>query len=277
MRIDGRAIAEEMAQELAATIRERRLHMSLAIIQSDESLVTQKFVAAKRKYAERIGVMVEVVELRPLDTGEELLRTVLRAGRDHDGIIIQLPLPPQFQIETVRQILPITHDVDLLGATAYEAFETGRLSIMPPVVGAIAEIAARHSVTLAGKRTVVVGQGRLVGAPASVWARRMGAQVTAISKSTPDLAASLADAEIVIAGAGAPGLITPEMVPEGIIIFDAGTSEAEGKLAGDADPSCEAKAALFTPTPGGIGPVTIGMIFKNLLALHGLRQGSAQR
>ena len=82
-----------------------------------------------------------------------------------------------------------------------------------------------------------------------------------------DVAGATIQADVIVLGAGSPGLLTPQMVKVGAVIFDAGTSEAAGRLAGDADPACAGRASLFTPVPGGIGPITVAMIFKNVLAL----------
>jgi methylenetetrahydrofolate dehydrogenase (NADP+)/methenyltetrahydrofolate cyclohydrolase len=128
----------------------------------------------------------------------------------------------------------------------------------------------KHGYQLAGRKVVVVGEGRLVGEPAAVWARNMGGQVTVVNVYTPDVGAATRDADVIISGAGAPSLITPDMVKDGAILLDAGTSESEGVLTGDIDPGCADKAALYTPTPGGIGPITVAKVFENLVMLHGL-------
>jgi methylenetetrahydrofolate dehydrogenase (NADP+)/methenyltetrahydrofolate cyclohydrolase len=101
----------------------------------------------------------------------------------------------------------------------------------------------------------------------------MGAvSVDVVNKGTEDVGALTREADVIMLGAGVPGLLQPDMVKEGAVILDAGTSETAGVVKGDADPSCAEKASLFTPSPGGIGPITVAMIFKNLLALKGLRE-----
>jgi len=107
-----------------------------------------------------------------------------------------------------------------------------------------------------------------VGQPAAVWFRNHGAEVTIVNRKTPDIGAVTRASDIIVLGTGKPGILTPDMITERSVVLDAGTSETAGKLAGDADPACAQKAALFTPVPGGIGPITVAIIFRNLLALR---------
>lgn len=275
MKADGKAIAEEMKHDIVRDIKRLPEKPRLAILVTQELPVIRKFINLKKAYADAIGVEMIEHDLSQLQKQEDFLHMVFRTAREADGIVVQLPLAPRIHLDAVRQILPATHDVDVLGVTAYEEFTYNRLPVMPPVVGAMAQVLARHQMTLRGKRVVVIGAGRLVGAPAAIWAKRMGGSVTVISEPTDSLADTLLDADVILSGAGVPGLIQPDMIQSGVIILDAGTSEAGGKLVGDADPLCEEKAALFTPTPGGIGPITVAMLFKNLVTLSSLKQGVA--
>ncbi len=139
-------------------------------------------------------------------------------------------------------------------------------SVLPPVAGAVAEVLMRQGVDVAGKKVVVVGAGRLVGKPVAEMLKEMGGEVAVITTTSGSLE-ELKTADVVVLGAGNPGFIKPEMLKQGVVLIDAGTSEAGGKLMGDADPACAEVASIFTPVPGGIGPIAVAMIFKNLLAL----------
>lgn len=274
MRIDGKAIAEEVRAELKAQVEKMYQPPRLGVIIAQETFIVRKFVDIKEAFAEGIGVTVTEKKLDPLATQQDLLQAVFHVTEECDGMIVQLPLPHQMDVEVVRQILPASHDVDLLGVTAYEQFVQNRLPLLPPVVGAIAEILHRNGYSPKGRKVAIIGEGRLVGAPALEWAKRMGATVTVLARNSEASATTLREADIIISGTGVPGLIKPSMVKEGVILLDAGTSEVGGKLVGDIDPQCESKAALFTPTPGGIGPLTVAMVFKNLLKLMELRSGT---
>jgi methylenetetrahydrofolate dehydrogenase (NADP+) / methenyltetrahydrofolate cyclohydrolase len=140
-------------------------------------------------------------------------------------------------------------------------------TVLPPVVGAIDAIAKHHQVVWADTQVVVVGQGRLVGAPAAVYAASKGAHVTVLEKDTADYEHTIKEADILILGAGVPGLVTAAMVKPGVVIFDAGTSEEGGMLVGDADTSVNDMASLVTPVPGGIGPITIAVLLRNVVDL----------
>lgn len=274
MRIDGKAIAEEVRLELKAQVEKMYTPPVLAVIVAQESFVVRKFVDIKEAFAESIGVKVVEKKLGTLSTQQDLLKEIFHASQESDGIIVQLPLPGQMEVDGVRQILPASHDVDLLGVTAYGEFVENRLPILPPVVGAIAEILSRNGYALKGRKVAVIGEGRLVGAPAAEWAKHQGAVVSVLTRNSQASAATLRDSDVIISGAGVPGLIKPSMLKEGVLIFDAGTSDVGGKLMGDVDPECESKAALFTPTPGGVGPITVAMVFRNLLKLMDLRAGT---
>jgi methylenetetrahydrofolate dehydrogenase (NADP+)/methenyltetrahydrofolate cyclohydrolase len=271
MIIDGNRIAHGLKNELVEKVAAFKKKPNLAVFITQEDAVVHKFVERKTEFGEEIGVKVIVNHLNPFEGTSELLQKLLHAAREHDGIIVQLPLASHIETEPIRQLMPITHDVDVYGSTAYVQFEEGRLPILPPVIAAISEILHRQNIRISTKKVVVVGQGRLVGIPAVAWATRLGAFVSSVDRDTEDIGAVTREADVLILGAGSPGLITPEHVKEGAIVLDAGTSETGGVLKGDADPSVAEKASIFTPTPGGIGPITVAMIFKNLLTLKGLR------
>jgi methylenetetrahydrofolate dehydrogenase (NADP+)/methenyltetrahydrofolate cyclohydrolase len=131
---------------------------------------------------------------------------------------------------------------------------------------AVGEILQRNNITINGTRTIVLGAGRLVGIPTAAYLQSLGAQVTTVTKESGSLD-MLREADIVVLGAGSPGLITPDMIKEGCALVDAGTSEQGGSIKGDAAPECGLKAALFTPVPGGVGPVAVAMLLKNVLDL----------
>ncbi len=178
-----------------------------------------------------------------------------------DGIIVQLPFPARIDMEEILPALRPTHDVDML---TYDGSLYGPL---PPVVGAIDEIARLNNIEFKDKTVVVVGHGQLVGLPSILYARARGASVQIVDKDTKDAKSIIATADILILGAGVPGLVTPDMVKSGVVVFDAGTSESGGMLVGDASPLLSQKAALVTPVPGGIGPITIAALLRNLVLL----------
>lgn len=242
MIVDGKAIAEDILYGLET---ERASHgaLSLALISEGADAATESFIKIKSRAAERLGV--EVKRFTPLQFDEALTCS---------GIIVQLPIP---NADALVAKIPADKDVDAI---------TGTPTVRPPVAGAISEVLVRMHITATDTKAVVVGAGKLVGAPAAQLLRDLGAHVSVITKDEGSLS-ELKDADIIVLGAGEPGLVKPDMLKQGVVLIDAGTSEASGRLAGDADPACAAVASVFTPVPGGIGPIAVAMIFKNLFAL----------
>ncbi|OGC85226.1 hypothetical protein A3F55_01400 [Candidatus Adlerbacteria bacterium RIFCSPHIGHO2_12_FULL_53_18] len=237
MIIDGKKIAEEIIADLGDSLKGNKLGIVVGV----QDAATDSFVKIKTRVAERLGVEVVKGELA------DLIKTC-------DGVIVQLPHP---KAEELIAAIPPEKDLDAIGK--------GPL-VRTPVAEAISEVLVRAGVAAAGKKAVVVGKGRLVGIPAAELLKSLGADVVVVTQTQGSLD-ELRDADIVVLGAGEPGLVGPDMIKEGAVLIDAGTSEAGGKLMGDAQPGCAQVASVFTPVPGGIGPIAVAMIFKNLFEL----------
>lgn len=261
MIIDGKAIAQAILEEVKTMVAELPSPPFLTVFTCEPNFETQKFLQLKQKRAAEVGINVELVALDPLTTTEMIVAAIVAAVATSDGIIVQLPFPGHIDTWAILAAVPSTHDVDAL---RYCGEET---DIFPPVVGAIDAIATTHNVLFTGRSVVVVGQGRLVGTPAAAYARTCGARVTVVLKDTLDASTYLAAADILILGAGVPGLVSAEQIKLGAVVLDAGTSEEGGMLVGDADSSVASVASLFTPVPGGIGPITIAILLRNLVKL----------
>lgn len=272
MLIDGKTLARDIKAEIQQKMKRLPQKPTLAVVVTDDSLVTSTYVALKQKTARDLEIESQILRPKTLSNTEDLVREVFVATRDFDGVVVQLPLARQFQLEVILKMLPITHDVDVIGETSYQQFAEGRLPIMPPVVSAMSDILFRNGFRLAGRKVAVFGEGRLVGKPAANWATRMGAEVTIFNDKNFTPETDISFAEVLILGAGSPGLITPERVRDGVVVLDAGSSEDGGKVVGDADPKLAEKAHLMTPVPGGIGPVAIAKLFENLVELTALKQ-----
>lgn len=270
MLIDGRAIAREIEERVRAAVAARTQPLSVGIISAGGNAATASYLAIKQKFAARVGITVALYDCGATTTTEEIVAAIQKAENEHDGIIVQLPLSPGANVDIARNAVSWRKDIDVLGDAAFAHFSTAESPAMPPVVGAIAEILTQHACTVRGKRAVVFGKGRLVGIPASTWLMREGAQVTVIDASTQNAREMTLRADIIVLGTGVPGLLTPDMIQNGVVVLDAGTSEAGGVIKGDADIRCAEKAALFTPVPGGIGPITVAVLFENLVKLTSL-------
>jgi methylenetetrahydrofolate dehydrogenase (NADP+)/methenyltetrahydrofolate cyclohydrolase len=264
MIVDGKQLAADRREEVA---RERAVFdaLSLGVIIVTSDPVTQSYVRIKKRAAEALGIAVGEYVL-PDTASFERVAAAVEEARQHDGIIVQLPLPKHIDTDTVKNLVPAALDVDVLSDMAFDAFAKQEISAVPPVPAAMHYVLKRNGVEVNGKRVVCVGRGRLVGRPASVLFKNLGADVVMLGRGD-DVPAAAREADILILGAGVPHFIKPEMIREGAVILDGGTSESSGKVVGDADPACAEKAAVFTPVPGGIGPIAVVEIFANLVAL----------
>ncbi len=257
MLVDGKKIAEDIYTQT----RERVLACDhtpvLTIITCDPNFETKKYLALKEKKAKSIGITTVVIELTSESTTDDFIQKIHEVTPTSDGVIVQLPLPKSVDVEAVLASIPKTHDVDALNPQ-----NTTKLT---PVVGAFKEILTRNAVNVREKFVTIIGSGRLVGLPSYHWFQIMGAHVSVVTRDTEEIEHYTKGADIIVCGAGVPGLLTPDMIQDGVIILDAGTSEDGGELKGDADPRCAEKASLFTPVPGGIGPLTIAILLQNVV------------
>lgn len=274
MIVSGDQIAEEVRYELEQEMSRMNIPLTLIIVQVGGHPASEQYIRKKMAFAKSLGINAELRQFDATISEEEFTRELKDLVNDSNldpyaftGIIVQLPLPKTFDTEKVLEEIPAEYDVDLLSKEAIEKFNEGIARILPPVVGAVAEILKRAHLPVRGKKAVIVGQGKLVGKPAATWLTQEGAEVTIARRATPDLASLTREADIIITGVGSAKLITPNMIKQGVILIDAGTSESEGKASGDADPECAPKCAIFTPVPGGVGPITVAMLFKNLIQL----------
>jgi methylenetetrahydrofolate dehydrogenase (NADP+)/methenyltetrahydrofolate cyclohydrolase len=273
MIIDGKAIAEEIYESLDTTALPKPV---LGIVVASHDPVIESFVKIKSRAAMRLGITLRRVDLLNRPTTADALAAIEKLAPEVDGIIVQLPLPSELDIEVILAAIPPYLDVDGINPAVLES----ERAVRAPVAGAIAEILKRNNIDLQNKKAVVVGAGRLVGTPAADLLKSLGAHLSVVTLESGSLD-ELKNADIVILGAGNPGFVKPEMLKEGVVLIDAGASDLPTtpgsltKIVGDADPSCACKCSLFTPVPGGVGPIAVAMIFKNLFTL--VKDGALQR
>ncbi|MDE1925231.1 MAG: bifunctional 5,10-methylenetetrahydrofolate dehydrogenase/5,10-methenyltetrahydrofolate cyclohydrolase [Patescibacteria group bacterium] len=268
MIIDGKKIANEIIETLARERSTLPPVLRLGVLMGKEDAASASFVKIKERVADKLQVVTVRELLGEAASTAQALRSVERLADRCEGIIIQLPLPSRIDIEEVLRAVPPKKDVDAINPNTQEPL------VLAPVAAAIAEIFIRENVSGQNKKAVVVGAGRLVGAPAAALLKDMGASVSVITQTKGSLK-ELKDADLVVLGAGESGLVKPKMLKEGVVLIDAGTSalpadaarEQGVRVAGDADPRCAEAASIFTPVPGGVGPIAVAMIFKNLFTL----------
>lgn len=264
--IDGKAIAAEILSQVKAELAPGERPVVRAVVVAPTP-VTESYLRVKAARAGEAGMELSVVSLPNDATTEDVIAAVEAPGAA--AVIVQLPLPPHVDSERVLLSIPVEKDADVLSPKSYALFTFGiEEALVPPVAGAVCEVLTRAKVPLKGAQAVVVGKGRLVGAPVAAWLHAQGAQVMVLDKdSFKDAGAALRAAGIIVAGAGIPHLITPHMISGDTVLIDAGTSEQEGAIKGDIDPACAEQASVFTPVPGGIGPIAVACLFRNVALL----------
>jgi len=259
MIVDGLAIAEDMYVGLAPFFAGRQARLGLLVVGVDA--VIGSFVRIKTRGAQRLGIETVRIDLPGNATTEDVVDRTQKLANETDAIIVQLPLPDAVDVNAALSSIPPGKDVDALNPRhSIERF------VEAPVALAVVEILERAKVDIAGKRAVVVGAGRLVGAPTASLLKKYGADVSMFTLEQGSIE-DLKGADIVVLGAGKPGFIKPEHLKKGVALIDAGASEQAGKIRGDADPACAEVASVFSPVPGGVGPVAVAMIFRNLKTL----------
>lgn len=265
MRIDGKEVAEGVYARLAQRRARFPRAPRLGILVAGVDPVIESFVRIKSRAAHRLGVELVRVDVAADESTKRAMEAIQKLGAEVDGLIVQLPLPPSIDTNAALSAISGAKDVD--------GIETGTSdhAVDAPVARAVEEILNVAGVDPRGKKAAVVGAGRLVGAPVAQLLRRLGAEVSVITLEKGSLE-DLKSADIVVSGAGNPGFIQPEHITPGVVLIDAGTSEQGGKVVGDCDPACEGLASVFTPVPGGVGPIAVAMIFQNLFDLIDIKK-----
>ena len=268
--LDGRKIADGMLVDIKSDIAAGKKQTRLAVIVIGKDPVVDNFIAQKKKAGESIGIDVRVYPFSGDITTNELRKRISEIVHEkkNTGVIIQLPFPAHINKQYILNAIPPEKDPDVLSSRAIGAFAVGKSAVMPPVVGAIKALFEEYNIDYHAKSIAVVGAGALVGRPVALWLMAEGIGFTLITEDTVHPEQALREADIVISGIGKPRSITGDRIKEGAVVIDAGTSESAGEIVGDADEdSLSAKASALTPVPGGIGPLTVAVLFKNLLTL----------
>lgn len=280
--LDGKKVSQKILEEskpeiakINALLFPTKLRLLIVMVGSHPA--SQTFVKRKKQAGKEIGIEVDVQRFPENITTSKLRREVAALGRDKTvhGIVVQLPLPSHINEQKILDAVPTEKDVDVLGYKAAGKFYTNNkeFRILPSTLSGILRLLHEYGIDdFAGKSVVVVGSGRLVGKPAINYFMRKEASATVfnIRSKTTDKESALGKADIIISGAGVPKLITGDMVKDGVIVVDAGTSKdpETNRLVGDVDFATTApKANYITPVPGGVGPMTVAMIFYNLVQL----------
>lgn len=265
--MDGNKIAQRKFLQIGEKIRDKKISLSLGVVQVGDNPVSSLYVRKKEEAARKIGVEVFVYRFPEHVSEKDLCQKI--SSLKEDGVIIQLPLPQRLNEQKVLNAVCHRKDVDMLSDVSSGAFYNGTSDIIPPVAGAVKILLNEYKVTVKGANTVVVGCGKLVGKPVAVYLMREGATVSVVNRSTKNISWFTRNADIIVSGAGSSSIIKGDMIKEGAVVIDAGSSSEDGSVRGDVDrESVEKKALLLSPVPGGVGPLTVYCLLANLICLY---------
>jgi len=274
--LDGKQLQQKLMEGMKTSYSKLPYSTHLGIVVVGDNAASELFIKKKIAFGKRIGVQVHVYREAGDISTVELCKVVVRVATDTavQGMVVQLPLPEHIDTKEVLNSIPQEKDVDMLSASAIKYYTQGGSVIAPPVIGAIEAFIKEYQLDVNKKHLVIIGEGKLVGRPAVLWAEKNNQEFTIIPEETKKLSEIVMTGDIIISGVGKANMITGDMVKDGVIIFDAGISTGESKgVTGDIDfDSVSKKASFITPVPGGIGPVTVAIIFQNLLKLIAQRQ-----
>lgn len=269
--VNGKKIAQEIKESLGQKISQYKLgEMFFDIVYVGSDPVIDNFIKYKKVFGEDLGIGVRIHNLPSDINQEEVLIHLDAIQKKSQAVIIQLPLPKHLDQKTLLNYVHPRKDVDVLGIKTQAEFIEKDTSFFPPVAGSIIYILERNNIILENKKILLIGNGALVGYPMSLWLDKNNYRYDVIVKDS-DLKTKqrlISEADIIISGAGVPGLVTQSMVKEGVVLIDAGTSESGKKVIGDIHPDCAARASLMTPVPGGIGPITIAVLYQNIIKAY---------
>lgn len=267
--MDGKTLASKVKQEAARQAQQLSAKPGLAVIIVGDNPASRVYVNGKKRDCEECGFYSEEYALLGTASQAELLEliAVLNEREDIDGILVQLPLPEQFDEREVLRAIRPDKDVD-----CFHPYNVGKLMIgedgfLPCTPAGVMRMLKEYGVDVSGKHCVVVGRSNIVGKPQAMLMLREHATVTVCHSRTPNLAEECHRADILVAAVGKAGLITADMVKEGAVVVDVAMNRNElGKLCGDVCyEEVAQKASHITPVPGGVGPMTRAMLMMNTL------------
>lgn len=278
--IDGKKISAAVKAEVAAgvaSLKERGIETGLAVVLVGDDPASRVYVNNKKKACALCGIRSFEYTLPAETKEEELLALVGKLNADPavNGILVQLPLPPQIDEQKVIAAIAPEKDVDAFTEGNVGRIMIGDYHFLPCTPAGCMTLIDSTGVSVDGKNCVVVGRSNIVGKPMAMLLLHRNGTVTICHSHTKNLAEICSQADILVSAVGKAGFITAPMVKEGAVVIDVGMNRnAEGKLCGDVDfEAVEKKAGFITPVPGGVGPMTIAMLMRNTLTAAKLQNG----
>lgn len=287
--IDGRKVAADIKKEIAQRVSELKKqdkkipHLAIILVGDDGASTT--YVDGKVKACKEVGFHYSMLRFAETISEARLLKHIDQVNHDEDvdGFIVQLPLPAHISVERITEKIRPDKDVDGFTNQNFGSISSKNPLLLPATPFGVMELLRRYKIETQGKHCVMVGASRIAGAPLSMMLAEQGrATVTICHKYTKDLASHTKMADILLVAVGKPGLITGDMVKEGAVVIDIGTTRVEDpskpsgfSIRGDVDfKNVAPKCSFITPVPGGVGPMTIASLLLNTLRAAEMRMES---
>lgn len=270
--IDGKVVSakvrEEVRLETLKLKEEKGIVPGLAVIIVGDDPASRVYVNNKKKACADVGFVSEEYALPATTTMPELLNLIdeLNERKDINGILCQLPLPKHLDEKEVINRIDASKDVDAFSPVNVGKITIGEYDFLPCTPAGVMELLKHYDISADGKNCVVIGRSNIVGKPMGLLLLHQNGTVTICHSKTQNLAEICKNADILVAAVGRANFVTADMVKEGAVVIDVGMNRVDGKLCGDVKfDEVEKKASFITPVPGGVGPMTIGMLMKNTL------------
>jgi methylenetetrahydrofolate dehydrogenase (NADP+)/methenyltetrahydrofolate cyclohydrolase len=272
--MDGAGLAARIRAEVAEEAAGLGT-LGLATVLVGEDPASEIYIRRKHEAAREAGITAHDHHLSAETSEDELLTLVAKLNADDtvDGILVQLPLPPEIDERRVLRAVDPIKDVDGFHPASAGQLYLDEPTFVPATPLGIMALLEEYDVRLEGARAVVIGRSTIVGKPAALLLLRANATVTICHSRTADLARHVGEADILVAAVGKAGVVGADDVKPGSVVVDVGMNRSEEGLRGDVDPGAAQRAGLITPVPGGVGPMTIAMLLRNTIKAANFRRG----
>lgn len=258
---DGQKLAQEKEKRLKAVVKKLKIKPKLVVVLVGDDPASRLYVELKKEAAERVGIDFELKKFKKSVSQDSVIAYIQEKNGEKatSGIMVQLPLPKNFDEFKIRRSIHPFKDVDCLHPKNLGMLMLGEPVFYPAAVKAVLEILLSRSRLFKGKEIVIVGASNLVGKPLSLVLSNLGATVSLCRSMTRNLAEHTKRADILVSATGKPGLIKKEMVKKGAVVIDVGETK------GDVEEDVAQVASFLTPVPGGVGPVTVVSLLENVV------------
>lgn len=280
--LDGKAFANLRAEKLKEKVKNLKsqgITPLFCVINVGDNKASKIYVRTKKRRAESVGIIQKIYQLPEDETEEDLLALIDKLNADPKvyGVMMQLPAPKQINVDRVLERIDPEKDVDGLTPSNIGRLWQGNHFVEPATADGIIALLDHYDIDLSGKNVVIIGRSNIVGKPVAALMLERDATVSILHLETKDLSQYTKMADVIVSAAGQAGLVTADMVKDGVIIIDVGINHVNGHLVGDVDfDNVLPKASYITPVPGGVGPLTVEFLMEQVIKLtrraNGIRE-----